>query len=233
MKFNPEDHTTKKKSRNRNIDVLWFNPPYSKSIKTRIGAKFLKLIDKHFPKSNPLHILINRKTTKIGYKTTSNMKKIISTHNQKVLRNSDNSAEKPMCNCRSKPNCPVQGKCLVDNVVYQAEVETDKEKQTYVGLCSTAFKDRFRNHETSFNNSKTPTTLARHVCELKEKGENYEVRFKIIGRARPYSPISGICNLCTLEKYHIIFTPALATLNKKEEINNQCLHKHPLLLDKT
>ena len=161
------------------------------------------------------------------------MKKIISTHNQKILRNSENSAEKPMCNCRSKPNCPLQGKCLMENVVYQAEVETQEEKQTYVGLASTSFKDRYRNHKSSFKNSIISTTLARHVCELKEKGENYEVKFKILGRASSFSPISGICNLCTLEKYHIIFTPALASLNKKEEINNQCLHKEPLLLDKT
>ena len=83
MKYDPDNHTTKKKNRDRKKDVLWFNPPY---IKTSIGAKILKLIDKHFPKTHPLHKLINRKTTKIGYKTTSNMKKIISTHNQKVIK---------------------------------------------------------------------------------------------------------------------------------------------------
>ena len=32
---------------------LWFNTPYSLSVKTNIGAQFLNLIDTHFPKANP------------------------------------------------------------------------------------------------------------------------------------------------------------------------------------
>ena len=152
-----------------------------------------------------------------------------------MLKKSENPEEKPLCNCRSKPNCPLQGKCLVDNLVYQAEVETDKERQTYVGLSSTTFKVRYGNHKSSFKNenSKTETTLSKHIWDLKSKGYNFEVKFKIIGRAQSYSPTTGICNLCTLEKYHILFTPDLATLNKKEEINNHCRHKLPKLLDKT
>ena len=138
-----------------------------------------------------------------------------------------------MCNCTSKPDCPLQGKCLVDKVVYQAEVKTDKEKQTYVGLCATSFKDRYRNHKSSFKHFQRKTALAGHICDLEENGEKYEIEWKVIGRAQPFSPISGICNLCTLEKYHIIFTPELATLNKKEEINNSCLHRDSIILNKT
>ena len=40
-------------SRRRNI--LWFNLPYSKSVATNVGKCFLLLIDKHFPKSSPIH----------------------------------------------------------------------------------------------------------------------------------------------------------------------------------
>ena len=50
LKFNPEDATTKKTSRRRKRHILWFNPPYSTSVKTNVGAMFLKLVDKHFPK---------------------------------------------------------------------------------------------------------------------------------------------------------------------------------------
>ena len=35
------------------------------------------------------------------------------------------------------------------------------------------------------------------------------------------------------QKWHILFTPEMATLNRKEEHNNYCLHKKPILLDKT
>ena len=105
-----------------------------------------------------------------------------------MVKKSENPEEKTLCNCRSKPNCPLQGKCLVDNLVYQAEVETDKERQTYVGLSSTTFKVRYANHKSSFKNenSKTETTLSKHIWDLKSKGENFEVKFKIIGRAQTY-----------------------------------------------
>ena len=38
--------------RQRSRKVIWFNPPYSKSVKTYIGKRFLKAIDKHFPKGS-------------------------------------------------------------------------------------------------------------------------------------------------------------------------------------
>ena len=65
------------------------------------------------------------------------------------------------------------------------------------------------------------------------QGKTYELEWKKIGRAQPFSPTSGECNLCTLEKFHLLYTPEMATINKKEEINNYCLHKLPMLLDKT
>ena len=73
-----------KKRRQRKI--TWFNPPYSKNVQTNIGEKFLKLIDKNFPKDHPLRKIINRNTVKVSYKCMPNMKQKISTHNFKVLQ---------------------------------------------------------------------------------------------------------------------------------------------------
>ena len=42
----------KKKPRIRN--AIWFNPPFSNRVKTRVGHRFLDLIDTHFPEENPL-----------------------------------------------------------------------------------------------------------------------------------------------------------------------------------
>ena len=50
LKFNPVNsynQTTKANNHKRNI--LWFNPPFSQGVRTNVGAKFLKLIRKHFP----------------------------------------------------------------------------------------------------------------------------------------------------------------------------------------
>jgi hypothetical protein len=32
-----------------NERLIWFNPPYSKNVKTNVAKNFLQLIDKHFP----------------------------------------------------------------------------------------------------------------------------------------------------------------------------------------
>ena len=45
---------TKSNKRKRKKQVFYFNPPYNSSLKTNIGKEFLKLVDKHFPKTGAL-----------------------------------------------------------------------------------------------------------------------------------------------------------------------------------
>ena len=98
--------------------------------------------------------------TKVSYITTSNTKQIISSHNKKLLRKSENPKIKK-CNCTKEP-CPIEGKCQTENVVYQATVQSENDEQTYVGLTSTSFKARWSNHKTAFKHKKhkNDTTLA-------------------------------------------------------------------------
>merc|ERR1719460_548983 len=72
--------------RRRRRDIIHWNPPYSMNVKTNIGAKFLALIDRCFPKDGPLGKAFNRSNLKISYSTCPNMKQIISAHNRKVFR---------------------------------------------------------------------------------------------------------------------------------------------------
>ena len=235
LNFNPQTSSTaNKRSRKRNI--LWFNPPYSLSVKTNVGGRFLKLIDKHFPKCNPLSKVINRQTVKVSYRTTPNMKNVISTHNSKVI-NSVKENERP-CSCPKNKTCPLQGKCLLRNIVYQATItptQNQTQPETYVGLTSTTFKERLGNHKKSFNHRRyqQETSLSMRIWELRDEGIEVDLKWKILERARPFSPISGLCNLCTTEKYYLIFEPELGSINKREEINNYCKHKTSILLDKT
>ena len=46
LKFNPIPEEGSK-GRGRKRKILWFNPPYSSNIKTKIGSKFLSLVDQH------------------------------------------------------------------------------------------------------------------------------------------------------------------------------------------
>ena len=126
---------------------------------------------------------------------------------------------------------------MTENVIYQAQIVTNQPNQethTYVGL-SVYFKDRFRNHKKSMENRRygKETTLSKFVWNLKDNNIDHDLTWKILDRAQPYNPIQDICNLCLLEKYYLIFKPETGTLNESEEINGYCLHKAPLLLDKT
>ena len=45
----PPTHRNTSTRQNRQRNVIWFNPPYSKNVKTKIARDFLRLLDKHFP----------------------------------------------------------------------------------------------------------------------------------------------------------------------------------------
>ena len=71
------------------------------------------------------------------------MKSIISSHHKHVLSNANVPTAQPdTCNCRKKPDCPLEGKCIQTNVIYQATVTTETATETYAGL-ATNFKERF------------------------------------------------------------------------------------------
>ncbi len=56
-----------KTHRNRQRNIIWFNPPFSKNVKTNIARNFLCLIDKHFPPNHKLHKIFNRNTVKVSF----------------------------------------------------------------------------------------------------------------------------------------------------------------------
>ena len=99
LKYQANTNTANnKKQRKRNI--IWFNPPYIKNVKTNIGKIFLNLMKKHFPSHH---------TVKISYICTRNIKTIINSHNAKILFH-NKSTEQRTCNCLNKQNCPLEQK---------------------------------------------------------------------------------------------------------------------------
>ena len=73
--------------RRRLRNILWFNSPYSKTVKTKIGKFFLQLIKKHFPKEHKFHKIFNRNTLKLSYSCMPNIKTKINAHNRDILQN--------------------------------------------------------------------------------------------------------------------------------------------------
>ena len=81
LEYSPTIENPQDSRKNRKRKEIWFNPPYSTEVKTNIGARFLKLVDHHFPINNPLRKIFNRNTLKVSYKCTPNLANIISSHN--------------------------------------------------------------------------------------------------------------------------------------------------------
>ena len=230
LKFEPQTRTDKKKP-SRQRKITWFNPPFSKNIQTNIGEKFLKLVDRNFTPNHPLRKIINRNTVKISYRCMPNMKQKISNHNFKVQKEEEERQTHYGCNCTGEMGpCPLGGNCLVNSVVYKAEVNDNTN--TYTGLTCNTFKERFYGHRHSFRNrdSNKSTTLSSHIWNLKDKNENFEVKWSIIDRASAFNPVTRKCRLCLKEKYYIIFQPEGASLNERSELYSTCRHRRKQLL---
>ena len=225
---NQNQRTNKNKNRSRNI--IWFNPPYSQNVETNVAKSFLCLIDKHFPKSHNLHKIFNRNNLKVSYSCTTNMGNIIKNHNRKILNehNEPDSSQK-RCNCRNKDLCPLDGKCLTNNVIYKATVTTSSEiTNTYIGMTENDFKTRYNNHKLSFNDRKHShdTVLSRRIWELKDTNTSYDLKWRIIKRANAYHGNPSRCNLCLSEKLCILNTQDVSLLNKKSELVTKCRHEN-------
>ena len=128
------------RTKTRKRKIIWFNTPYSMNVETNVGITFLKLVKKHFPRSNGFHKIFNKNTIKISYSRMRNISSIIASHNKSILRP---KAEEYGCNCRNKESCLLQNQCLTPKVIYEATVVngSDDEKQAYFGASDTPFKE--------------------------------------------------------------------------------------------
>ena len=138
------------------------------------------------------------------------------------------------CNCLADRECPLNGNCLTKEVIYRADVvEEDGSTSTYTGLTGSTFKERFYGHASSFRNRDEghSTTLSSHIWNLKDAGKNFELKWRIIDMGKKFNPTSRNCNLCLKEKYHIIFQPSGASLNKRSELFSTCRHRWQQLLE--
>ena len=75
------------------------------------------------------------------------------------------------CNCRTKHECPLDGKCRVENTAYKRIASVDGyPNKVYLGTVEGDFKQRFYNHQMSFNNEGHSRHNTAQIC-LGNKGE--------------------------------------------------------------
>ena len=236
LEFKPPPQETPSQKRKRRRNVIWFNPPYNKNIKNNIGREFISLIERSFPSGHKLRKIFNRNTLKLSYSCMPSVKQIIDGHNKAILKKADTTTlqtnEGKKCNCRKKEDCPLNGECMVDEVVYQATVTTENTTETYIGLTANNFKARYGNHQMSFRHEKrkSETELSKHIWQLKGENKEFKVTWKILAKAKPYTNITKRCDLCSTEKFFLTCRPHMATLNKRNELISTCRHRRKFIL---
>ena len=122
LRYKPNNSKRDGIKRNRRRNIIWFNPPHSKSVVTNVAKYFLKLIDKHFPNHHRFKKLFNRNTVKVSYSCTSSIKVKINQHNREVLCKKEiTTLIERSCNCVNEEKCPLNGK----DIIYIANITSD------------------------------------------------------------------------------------------------------------
>ena len=184
-----------------------------------------------FPKNHPLHKIFNRHTLKLSYSCMPNMKSVISSYNKYVLSNFNSPTQQPdTCNCRKKPDCPLEGKCLQSNVIYQATVTTATTTETYVGL-ATNFKERYRNHQSSFrrSNRRNETELSKYIWTLQDSKKAFHIKWKVLKKCKPYWATLAKNVIFVFMKSSLSFVKK-SFLNRLNEQASSCPHRNRFAL---
>ena len=231
LKYEEDSGATK---RNRKRNIIWFNPPYSKSVTTNVGRYFLQLVEKHFPKHNKLHKIFNKNTIKVSYSCLPNVKSSVNKHNKKVLRkvNEDTNSNEPVktCSCPRNTECPLNNCCYEKDIQYSAEVTSNLPNygtKIYKGICATTWKERFGNHKKSFNNEEyeKETALSVEIWRIKRAGGEFHIKWSKESTKRSYTPEGSRCSLCLHEKLVIALYEGNNLINKRNEIISRCRHR--------
>ena len=204
-------------------------------MRTNIGAKFISLVKKHFPKNSPLYSIFNTKKLKVSYRTTANMASQIAAHNRKMLGESNEDIQGHGCNCKKGvESCPMSGQCLEKGIVYRADVSTENRRRHYYGLTARRFKQRYYEHQQDLRHEDRAdsTTLAGYVWWQRGRGIEPDVTWSKVCSANAYRLGGKACQLCLAEKTQIASDVSGLMLNRRRELMNKCRHKGKFLLDK-
>ena len=132
-----------------------------------------------------------------------------------------------LCNYANKKQCPLNGHCLTESIVYQAIITGNipgyKEK-VYLGVSGTTFKVRYSNHKKSFtkNHQKNDTELSNEYWKVKKQNGIHRIKWRVLRKCKAYNQKKRRCILCLNEKYEITCYKGDNLLNKRTEIFGTC-----------
>ena len=230
FKYQPKQKTTKPKT---SKNVLFCNLPWNMAVKINVGKEFLSLLDMF--KGTPQGKQINRHKIKLSYSTMKNLSSHITASNLKRLK--PKTASKPLqdCNCPNENiECPVDGQCMISNVVYEAEIKTQHSTKSYIGMTGCTFITRWKEHRGNLRyKHQKGTKLSNFVWKQKDFGKNIEmkdIKWSLKAKTAPYKAGARFCDTCLSEKTHIALANPSQILNSRKEIVSKCPHKRDFKL---
>ena len=149
------------------------------------------------------------------------MSQITKGHNKKIVQKE--TKETLECNCRVKTDCPLNGDCRKESVIYKCTATTCKSNKVYLGLTAGELKKtRYYSHVKSFKNEfyANSTTLSSYVWKMKKrKNVAPAITWEVLRTVKTYSNITKRCSLCLHEKLAIITYPYPDELfNRRSEL---------------
>ena len=173
-------------------------------------------------------LCLNPNTLKVSYSCMPNMAAVIRQHNSTIINSQPsaphNAGSASKCNCRVKANCPMNGECLVQSVVYRATVRSQDTEKDYTGLTASTFKQRFNSHQHSMRHRKYrhSTALSNYVWSLKDQDIAFDIKWTVLRKAAAYRNTTRRCNLCIAEKLEIMKADKDRSLNRRSELVSKC-----------
>ena len=164
----------------------------------------------------------------------NNVKSNINSH-KNILKKKIGKTNQKKCNCQKskKALCPLNGTCVISNVIYEASVITASTVKRYVGSTGGEFKKRWYGHmsdirditERRKDSPSTSTELSKYIQKLFNEKEKYEIKWKILRKIRQTDEtIQKICTTCNLERLEIALANRKELLNRRSELVGKCVH---------
>ena len=92
--------------RNRRRREFWYNPPWDDRVSGCVIKRMFAALDECYPRGHPLRSLFNRHTVRAGYRTLANMKKLVTVHNTKRMKEHNDNILREQENANPPPPEP-------------------------------------------------------------------------------------------------------------------------------
>ena len=86
-----------------------------------------------------------------------------------------------MCNCRKPTECPLEGRCLEQCLIYKATVSSNSSSKYYIGSTGQSFKSRYTAYKLTLKKQQqsSETSLSKHIWHLSEKQTSYTIKWEL------------------------------------------------------